>query len=161
MHTREEISYYLVHNYILDRPPSACAYSDRIIAQKVGYLSQSYGIFLGNFQFFWHKRGPYSRVLTSMIYNIENNKNDFLELTKEFKINDLLKSKLDNVKKLINNKPNSCSEVYWLEICASLMYLSKKMSTSDADILLETLLKKKPFLNEHNNSIKKACALMF
>lgn len=156
------IAYSMVHEYLMGRPPSAKTYNDRIVAQKIGYLTQSVGIHLGdNINYFWHKRGPYSRVLTSMLFKIEDEKEFFKEQSKRLVIKKALKPKLDFVKEIIEHRPQFCSEVYWLEIAASLMFISKEHLTIDKQNLKGILLKRKPFLNEYSEAIDKANDILF
>lgn len=156
------IAYSMVHEYLLGRLPSAKTYDDRIVAQKIGYLTQSKGIHLGdNLDFFWHKRGPYSRVLTSMLFKIENNKQFIKEQSRGLSIKKALKPRLDSIKHIIDGRPQSCPEVFWLEIIASLMFISKEYLTTNKQTLTEILLKRKPFLNEYSDVIDKANDILF
>ncbi|QVY60914.1 hypothetical protein [Cytobacillus gottheilii] len=150
----ELVAYSMVHEYLLGRLPSAQTYDDRIIAQKVGYITKSLGIHYGkNVDFFWHKRGPYSRVLTSMLFKIENNKEEIIEDTKNLRIKGPILPKLDMIKSLIDNRPASCPEVFWLEILASLLFLMKDPSNLNKLNIDELLIKKKPFLELHRQSV--------
>ncbi|MHA4267706.1 hypothetical protein ACX16L_23175 [Bacillus cereus] len=159
--SKQSIAYSIIHEYLLGRYPTVASYDDRIIAQKIGFLSQSFGIYVGDVKFFWHKRGPYSRTLTSLLFSIEKNKQDIIEEASRFIIRDELKPRLNKVKKLIDKKPENCPEVYWLEICASLKYISAELSVKNGERCKEVLLARKNFLIEHEDSIDFANSLLF
>lgn len=153
----ELISYSIVHKYLLDRYPTAENYDDRIIAQKVGYLVQSEGIYLGEgINFFWYKRGPYSRALTAMLFKIENNIQYIKKSCSSLVLKEGLKPKLDNIKKVINLRPKHLPEVYWLEINASIKYLKNENPTFNNQQLSDLLINRKPFLNIYLYDIKYA-----
>lgn len=160
MSNKQSIAYSMIHQYLLGRYPSVETYNDRIVAHKIGYLSQSVGIYIGDINFYWHKRGPYSRVLTSLLFSINSDRQNIEEMCQRFKITEELRPRLNKVKELIDSRPIGCKEVYWLEICASLKFISKEFSTRDTQVVKETLLKRKPFLNEYSNFIDNACALV-
>lgn len=150
----------MIHKYLLGRYPSVETYNDRIVAHKIGYLAQVAGIYIGDINFFWHKRGPYSRVLTSLLFSINNDRQNIQEQCERFKITEELKPRLNIVKRIIEKRPESCPEVYWLEICASLKFISKEFSTKDKAKAKEVLLKRKPFLTDYLNEIDKASSLV-
>lgn len=160
MNNKQSIAYSMIHEYLLGRYPSVETYDDRIVAHKIGYLTQSEGIYIGDINFYWHKRGPYSRVLTSLLFSINSDKENIQEQCHRFRITEELKPRLDRVKNIIKNKPEQCSEVYWLEICASLKFISKEFSTNNKGIIKEILLKRKPFLKQYANYIEEASRLV-
>ncbi|RKD73651.1 hypothetical protein ATL39_1953 [Sinobaca qinghaiensis] len=160
MATNEAISYALVYKHLLGVTPSAKTYNERITAQKIAYLAQAYGTYIGEVNFFWHKRGPYSRAMTSILFEIENNKVEINNLISQLQIKEAIKPSLEKVKKIINNNPISCPIVVWLEICASILFLSKELRTDKPEVLVKELLKKKPFLKEHEESIWRSINLM-
>ncbi len=158
----ELIAYSMVHDYLLGRFPSSKSYDERIIAQKIGYLTQSQGIYLGdNIQFSWHKRGPYSSLLTSMLYKIEKNELFLKEQIDGLNIKNALKPKLDFIKSIIDSRPVSCPEVFWLEINASLVFIKNENPSMDRQTLVGTLLNRKPFLSEYEKVIHTATALIY
>lgn len=160
MDNKNLIAYSKVHEYLLGKLPSPNTYDGRIIAQKIGYLAEDTGIYLGEMSFFWHKRGPYSRSLASALRYYEKNKDIFQEECMHVRINQFILPKLDYLKEIISYKPESCSELYWLEICASLKFLSKSMMTKDIELLSSILLKKKPFLEPFKNELYTSWKLL-
>ncbi|WP_433943352.1 hypothetical protein [Paenibacillus sp. SN-8-1] len=160
MDTKSLIAYSKVYEHILGELPNSNDYDDRIIAQKIGYLVQDMGVYLGEMNFFWHKRGPYSRTLASALRYFEVNKESFIIDCSRVKIYDVIIPKLDHLKKLINLRPTNCSVLIWLEICASLKFLSKEFTTTEIDFLSVILLKRKPFLLPYKDDIYKSWKIM-
>jgi len=156
----QSIAYSKIHEYLLDRHPSVDSYNDRIIAQKIGYLIQSAGIYIGDIKFFWHKRGPYSRVLTSLIFSIDNNKESILEQCESFTLKEELKPRLNVVKKIIDSRPKNCPEIFWLEICASLKFINEEHADIGRENVKDILLKRKPFLSTYSKDIDQASLLI-
>ena len=160
MDNKNLIAYSKVHEYLLGKLPNTSTYDGRIIAQKIGYLAEDMGIYLGEMSFFWHKRGPYSRSLASALRYFEKNREIFEEECMHVKINHLILPKLDYLKRIISYKSDSCPELYWLEICASLKFLSKSLRSKDIEFLSSTLIKKKPFLKPYKNEFRKSWELL-
>ncbi|GIP08229.1 hypothetical protein J1TS5_03990 [Paenibacillus macerans] len=154
------VAYSKVHEYLLGKLPNVNSYDDRIIAQKVGYLVQDFGIYLGEMGYFWHKRGPYSRELASALRYYEKNQENFIRECSYVKINALVIPRLEFLKNIIEKRPSSCTLLIWLEICASLRYLSKEGNKNDIDYLVMLLIKKKPFLSSYKVEMKKSWHLM-
>lgn len=151
------IAYSKVHEYLIGRLPSNSTYDDRIVGQKIGYLCVSFGIHLGDgLNFFWHKRGPYSRVLAAIIRHVEQNKEKIAQDCSEVVLRGSAISKLGKIKDIIDLRPDKCPENYWLEICASLKYLSNEMKSDDLTIVSNILINKKPFLKPYKNDFKEA-----
>lgn len=156
MNTKDLVAYSKVHDFLLGRYPNSRTYDERIIAQKMGYLVHDYGIYIGEVNFFWNKRGPYSRTLASALRYYEVNKDDFISQCSQVKIYENALPKLTKVKNIIDSRPKNISELYWLEIIASLKFLTKQLTTDNFYVLHQTLLKKKPFLNKFGQEIKFA-----
>jgi uncharacterized protein YwgA len=162
MDNKTWVAYSKVHEYLMNRYPSHHTYDDRIIGQKVGYLCASSGIYLGEgLNFYWYKRGPYSKVLASIMRHIERNKLGVIDQCSKVKLRGNALPKLDHIKRLIDECPDTCTEVYWLEICASLRFLNKEYSTEDYNTLSKILLRRKPFLKSYSNEIKYSWNLLF
>lgn len=160
MDNKNLIAYSKVHEHLLGKLPSADNYEDRIVAQKIGYLVEDAGIYLGDLGFFWHKRGPYSRSLASALRYFEKNREDFEEDCSYVKIHEYVLPRLDFLKAVIAGRPIDCSNIYWLEICASLKFLSKEEGIQDIDYLSALLLKKKPFLKPFESAIYRSWNLL-
>lgn len=154
------IAYTKVHEFLLGRFPQSNNYNERIIAQKVGFLAQESGIYLGDMSYFWHKRGPYSRPLAAALRYFDMNREHFVVECSQIKIYDVIVPKLYLIKELIESGGSTCSQVTWLEICASLKFLSKEMNCYDIDYLCPLLLRKKPFLKPYKDDIYKSWDLM-
>jgi hypothetical protein len=88
-----------------------------------------------------------------MLFKIENNKEVIQEQSNGLIIKHALKPKLDFIKEMVDSRPKSCPEVYWLEINASLMFIKKEAPTMSKQSIVDTLLKRKPFLNEYKEDI--------
>ncbi|MBE7683257.1 hypothetical protein [Paenibacillus sp. P13VS] len=160
MDTKNLIAYSKVHEYILGDLPKTDTYDDRIISQKVAFLVQDVGIYLGEMDFFWHKRGPYSRSLAAALRFFNKNQEMFEESCENVRLNEYVIPKLDHLKNIINSRPSSCPKLYWLEICASLKYISKEEKNNDIDYLSSFLIKKKSFLLPYKNEIYLSWQLM-
>ncbi|SEB27991.1 hypothetical protein [Paenibacillus sp. 276b] len=160
MDNKNLVAYSKVHEHLLGKLPSADNYEDRIIAQKIGYLVEDAGIHLGDLSFFWHKRGPYSRSLASALRYFEKNREDFEEDCSYVKIHEYVLPRLDFLKGVIAGKPFDCPNIFWLEICASLKYLSKEGRTKDIDYLSNLLIKKKPFLKPYERAMHQSWELL-
>lgn len=112
----------LIHDFILDRPPSTNDLDNRVIAQKIVYLASSLGVECGDFEFNWYKRGPYSPALTRVLYdnNIDEN------LYSSFQLKEDAKKILHPLRSLFLKKPINMKEVDWIELLASTHFLLKK-----------------------------------
>ncbi|AWV35141.1 hypothetical protein [Paenibacillus odorifer] len=160
MDTKNLIAYSKVYEYLLGEFPSDDTYEDRILAQKIGYLAQDCGIYLGEMNYFWHKRGPYSRSLASALRYFQQNRECFIQECSNVKIYYNILPKLDLIKSIIEARTKDCPEIIWLEICASLKYLSKESPSDNIDMLSSLLIKKKPFLDFHFDDIHKSWNIM-
>ena len=160
MNNVQAISYSMIYEYLLGTFPTANTYDDRIIGQKIGYLSQSYGVYIGDIKFFWNKRGPYSRVLTKILYGIDKNKELIIQESSGFGIKLELKNRLDKLKEIIDSKPMGCPKVIWLEILASIKFISDELTSNEPDVIIPVLKKRKSFLNQYSYEIEKASSLV-
>ncbi|MGM1023032.1 MAG: hypothetical protein ACQEXV_21590 [Bacillota bacterium] len=154
------IAYSKVHEHLLGRLPSSATYDDRIIAQKIGFLAQDTGIYLGDMNYFWHIRGPYSRSLASALRYFEKNRDTYIEECSRVKIYNQVIPKLNYLKSLIDAREIACPELIWLEICASLKYLSKLENSTNIEYLTSLLIKKKNFLKNYEQEMYRSWSLM-
>lgn len=151
MDTNNLIAYSKIYEHLLGNLPSAHTYEERIISQKIAFLIQDNGIYLGEMDFFWHKRGPYSRSLASALRYLDRNFELIEEECERVKLNSHVSKGLENLKHFIEHKPSSCDLLYWLELSASLKFLSKEVNSKDINVLTKILLSKKPFLKEYKS----------
>lgn len=112
----------LIHDFILDRPPSTNDLDNRVIAQKIVYLASSLGVECGDFEFNWYKRGPYSPALTRVLYDNNTDESFF----SAFQLKEDAKKILHPLKSLFLKKPVNMKEVDWIELLASTHFLLKK-----------------------------------
>lgn len=117
------IAVRLIHDYILGRPPSVNDFSDRIIAQKIIYLTDKLGIECGDFEFNWYKRGPYSPALTKVLYENEASESDCSKYNLLSEAQELI----EPLKRLIAEDKYELGEVDWIELLASTHYLSNEI----------------------------------
>ena len=131
-------------NFCLDN------FSDRILVQKKIYCAQMLGVDFG-FSFNWYLRGPYSPGLTSLAFEAINQGPEQLS---NYHLNEEVTSKLDIVNTIANDgRKMGLSEVSWLELVASVHYLTCaatwiKKRTKDA--IWEKLHEYKPKYTQTN-----------
>lgn len=116
------IAVRLIHDFILDRPPSTNDLDNRVIAQKIVYLASSLGVECGDFEFNWYKRGPYSPALTRVLYDNNIDENFYAA----FQLKEESKRILHPLKSLLSKNPTNMKEVDWIELLASTHFLLKK-----------------------------------
>lgn len=129
----------LIFTFVMDELPTYTSYEDRLTWQKVGYLSQQLGASLDEYHFNWYKAGPYSSAYTSILYSLP----DKLDDMKNYQLTDELSNKLKPIKKIISSKPEDISTARWLELAASLIYISKER-LKDKENNIKTLMRRKP-----------------
>ena len=115
------IAVRLIHDYILNRPPSTEKLNDRIVTQKIIYLASVIGVECGDFEFNWYKHGPYSPALTRVIYD-----NGFKDDYTQYRLKNESKEIITPLVKAISEKPKNMNEVDWIELLASFHFLDKK-----------------------------------
>lgn len=136
------ISVYKIHDFVMDRPLSIEKIQDRVIAQKVVYLSNQFGVSCGDFEFSWYKKGPYSRALTKLLYdNINQDEDQHLN---NYMLNYDAKKNLEPLKRLVQSRPKDLSEADWLELLASIHFLYKQYYPLLKDEVVNNLLFFKP-----------------
>jgi uncharacterized protein YwgA len=138
----EYVSVYLVHNHVMNRPPSTASLNDRIIAQKVIYLANAFGVNCGDYVFNWYKKGPYSPALTRVLY--DNNNLD-IKVISEYTLRKEAENSLNLLKDLMSMRPDELTEDSWVELLASVHYLIERKASKQ--IVINDLLRLKPKYN--------------
>lgn len=113
----------------------------RVLIQKKFYLAQSLGAKFG-YQFNWYLRGPYSKDLTAVAFDVIPQGTSELvgyRLTAE------TAAILDKVNALGEHKPDSLTESSWLELLASLAFLHDEYGISGLNSETEVKDKLKEF----------------
>ncbi|WP_301170446.1 hypothetical protein [Brevibacillus nitrificans] len=134
MASSQFISLLKVHEHLLNRPPTTETFEDRMIAQKIGYLSSKLGVYLGEFNWEWYKRGPYSRAFTKVVFESNSYRQDeLLEISSKYSLQNEAKKSLQPLINIIKNRPVNLSEASWLELLASVLYIYSEFCTSVSD----------------------------
>lgn len=136
------LSVHLIHEFVVDRPPSVQSLDDRIIAQKVVYLANQFGIHCGDYQFTWYKKGPYSPSLTKVLYSETEQLNHFDY--SQFKIRDDIQRTLTPLKDAIKYNSLNMSEADWVELLASVHFLYDEYSYLGVQTVMDRLVLEKP-----------------
>ncbi|MFB7802577.1 hypothetical protein ACFC1O_08305 [Bacillus subtilis] len=136
------ISVHMVHDFIVNRPPSVNSLDDRVIAQKIVYLAGQMGVQCGDYEFSWYKKGPYSPALTRVLYNEKSNQNK-LDLT-QYKIKDKVKEQLEPLKQALGQNILGLTEADWIELLASAHFLYEEYSYLGRNFVVNKLITEKP-----------------
>lgn len=138
---------YLIYEYVIDESPSTGSYDDRKVWQKVGFLAQSLGLPLNEYQFNWYKAGPYSPSYTSVLYSIDQNMDQFKNDMQNYELKDSAKNKLRPLRNLVQNKPKGITLPSWLELLSSILYIREESGYDKKDCL-KKLVRLKPFFDQ-------------
>ncbi|ULH19019.1 MULTISPECIES: hypothetical protein [Bacillus amyloliquefaciens group] len=136
------ISVHVVHDFVVNRPPSVNSLDDRVIAQKIVYLAGQIGVQCGDYEFSWYKKGPYSPALTQILYNEKNNPTNIN--MNQFKIKDEVKKQLTPLKQAIEHNQIGLSEADWIELLASVHFLYEEYSYLGVNFVINKLIAEKP-----------------
>lgn len=138
------ISMFKVHEYLLGRPPSHHSFFDRLTVQKMGYLVQCLGVYLGEFNWNWYKFGPYSSAFTRVLYEISDiNPEEFSSISSNYTLTEEIKETLSPFIKVIHSRPDDLHEAKWLELLASTLYIYRE-TTTQFDVCYDIIHTKKP-----------------
>lgn len=112
--------------------------SKRIKLQKVVYLMEVMGVYVGDYSFSWNKYGPYSIALDSDAYRCSQNSE-----VKKVNFTDEAKNVFAKIRKILSQKVGYDDEL-WLESIASLHYLKyvSRVAYTDSDIINELMKRK-------------------
>lgn len=116
----------------------------RVLLQKKFYLAQSLGARFG-FQFNWYLRGPYSKDLTAVAFDVIPQ--GFSELS-GYRLTEKTAAVLNEVNALDDKRPGSMTESSWFELLASMTFLRDEYGISglsDEDAVKEKLHSFKPW----------------
>jgi uncharacterized protein YwgA len=119
-------------------------FGERLMLQKMIYFAKFCSVDLG-YRFSWYIHGPYSPGLTESAFNYMDSKEYYDRRGSRVKLSDSGEDKLKRVKELLKERDNSLpswSDAAWLELLASVHYLSKFASISahlEAQAMLEKL----------------------
>lgn len=138
---------YLIYNHVIGKQPTPDTYDNRLLWQKVGYLSQQMGLPLDEFHFNWYLAGPYSSNYTDVLYSIKNNVGIVSNQAKHYALNKVVKSKLSVLKDMGENCPSGMSISKWFELLASILYLAK-INGRTKEQTIKRLVRSKPFFND-------------
>lgn len=126
--------------------PDMSEFDNRIKYQKIVYLLQASGISLG-YGFNWYIKGPYSSPLAHDLFEIDD---DIYEASKKIVFIDH-DNIVSEMKKFQNKLGADIDNIIYLEILASLHYISKAYGKSGFNNLRNKLLEVKPNLREIDN----------
>ncbi len=133
---RRQLSLYTLISKLGDGRWDKNEFDNRLFIQKAIYLAQLFGFDL-KYRFSWYKRGPYSRLVTADVYEIyesEEEEKVALPIRKEYE------SRLDELKKLLDSKPDSVNkQEEWSELLSSIHYI-KHISKPTANITSDTIM---------------------
>lgn len=138
---------FLIYKYVLGEAPSNENIIYRILWQKVGYFAKKLGLPLHHYDFSWYKRGPYSSGYTSVLYKICDEPDNLLQHSVNFELNQGAQDSLQPLINCLSFKPNDIQMVYWMELLASIDYLSS-FNQGDKKKTLVQLTKLKPIFND-------------
>nr|MBN2277409.1 hypothetical protein [candidate division Zixibacteria bacterium] len=134
------------------------SFSDRLFLQKVIYLLQLFGIDF-RLRYDWYLRGPYSKELTSLAYEIDSRKNEYLEMTKNAELRDDVLERIVKLENVLQKRPQSLDGARWLELLSSIHYLKHISSSNPASVTsdnIEEILKKAGKSNYNSEEIESA-----
>jgi uncharacterized protein YwgA len=116
---------------------SMATFKDRLIFQKTVYLIQAFGISLG-YKFSWYVHGPYSPDLTKVGYKLK-------DIYDDLPIRKFVEEDVENkFKKFLGFIEDKKKNADYLELLASLHWLSEKNPEADEDAIIQFLWERKP-----------------
>lgn len=125
-------------------------FDDRIIMQKLVYLLGEVRMSVGNYNFVWHKYGPYSQSLRNDISRI--NLDDVFE--EEFL--EIVNKSINFIKDIFHKNNGVYSKRMWLENIASCVYMKKYLYPSESwESIRSRITEVKEYLN--NDEANSLC----
>lgn len=129
-------------------PFNMTLFGDRLVLQKKIFLLKELGFDLG-YTFGYYLRGPYCSELATDGYKIKA----MIDITKDKSCSN------DSIKMLSELSKNHENDIYWFEMLASLVYLSKTYRIKDKKGLKIKLYELKPHLND-NKMFEEAYSIL-
>ena len=122
-------------------------FDNRLLYQKLIYLTQNYGLSLG-YGYSWYVKGPYSPELTKTLFTITPE--SLVESDNfRFQNDDIVIRKIHEIRTILDNK---IQDPFFLEILASIVFIKKFLQTEiSMENLRGELLKRKPKLQDNIN----------
>lgn len=121
--------------------------SMHVEAQKMCYLLKLIGIEIGDFNYSWNDRGPFSPGLLVVLRSIDSCReevelfyNDREEKEKYIKN---VKSEIEDLRKRLDMSENFCNSEQWIEILGSLAYLARTVLPGAGFEYVSSYLKKR------------------
>ena len=121
--------------------------SMHVEAQKMCYLLKLIGIEIGDFNYSWNDRGPFSPGLLVLLRSIDSCReevelfyNDSEEKEKYIKN---VKSEIEDLRKRLDMSENFCNSEQWIEILGSLAYLARTVLPGAGFEYVSSYLKKR------------------
>lgn len=96
-------------------------FTGRLRLQKLVYLFQVLGVDL-QFRFGWYLRGPYSRGLAGVGFELVRDEN-VRELVEEYGLSPESSNRVELLKELVNEQRAGLDEADWLELLSSIHYI--------------------------------------
>lgn len=110
----------------LNVDPSIVTIDDRKRIQKAVYLAQASGVDLG-YRYGWYLKGPYSPRLTRDYFALDDALDDEGQDQPPTRLKTAIVQTLERLRPLFNPPPGlGVNQAGWLEILASILYLSKE-----------------------------------
>jgi len=98
-------------------------FTNRLLIQKTVYFVQEVGIDLG-FRYSWYRYGPYCRHLSEAAYKHHDNQDFFNKRAQHFTVTETGSTMLGKVQQLTDNTPDDMDKPAWLELLASIHFLT-------------------------------------
>lgn len=139
-----------IYHDITEKQININDFDDRIIMQKLVYLLGEVRMSVGNYNFVWHKYGPYSQSLRNDISCI--NLDDVFE--EEFL--EIVNRSINFIKDIFHRNNGVYSDRMWIENIASCVYMKKYLYPSENWENIRNRIKEvKEYLN--NDEINLLC----
>lgn len=142
---RESVELGFILKQIKGYEFSTYTFADRLKLQKLIYLLQACGVYLG-YDYSWYLRGPYCSLLAHNAFSLEE---IYHKIPNDIKLED--KTSRKNFEKFLKFVANK--NVDELEIAASLHYLKNTTPNTDKEIKTKVTQKRDKFTMQQINEI--------
>lgn len=157
--------YFFGNHYAISSGDSTT--NNHVAAQKMCYLLKMAGIRIGDFEFTWNTKGPYSATYQALLRTLDRNQTEVAEFyEKTFAECSVYHKKEEEIKKLrkkLEVDKHDSDYVKWVERLGSLAYIATTMLPGEDFSLINTrLIQKKDVFNNSKtnrhawNLLKKA-----